>query len=397
MRKLYIVNIFIAIALLLTLLACAAPPPPPRPTTNSAANSRQAAENAMAEMEGRPAQNFTQQNTQQNTQQSTAQQGFSSLDRPIWVDNPQGMFPPSQFVSAVGNGISRDMAEKNALASLTAFFGQSILADQTVSYAYNEAFKSGATADWIENTAILSNVRTSATMETLIGAEIREVWHDSRANTYFAVALMDRARTIQTYSELIVANQNMINNLINMPQAEKNTLAGYSRYLFAAVTADMNVTYGNLLNVIGATSPVNLTGGNTYRLEAQNIATALPIGVRVNNDKANRMKGAFDKAVTDLGFRTGNNASQYVIEVDITVSPVELANQQNKFVRIELSAVLMDTATGTGLLPWNFADRQGHTSVSEAENRAYTAAERKINAEYKDHLYTYLAQLLPRR
>jgi len=65
-------------------------------------------------------------------------------------------------------------------------------------------------------------------MDTLLGAEIREVWYDSKKE-YYAVAVMEKAKTAQLYSEMIWANQNLIKNLINMSQAEKNTMEGYGR------------------------------------------------------------------------------------------------------------------------------------------------------------------------
>jgi hypothetical protein len=61
----------------------------------------------------------------------------------------------------------------------------------------------------------------------------------------------------------------------------------------------------------------------------------------------------------------------------------------------KLKADLKDTKAGTVLLPYNFNSREGHVTQEEADNRAYTAAERKINAEYADLLKNYLSRLLP--
>jgi hypothetical protein len=196
---------------------------------------------------------------------------------------------------------------------------------------------------------------------------------------------------------MIQANQNLINNLITMNQAEKNSLEGVSRYQFAAVVADINTGYGNLLRVIGSAVPGNLKPGNDYRLEAQNIIKIIPVGIRVKNDKSGRIQGAFAKVFSDQGFRSGGNNSRYILDVDINVSPVDFPNNTNKFARIELGANLTDITFGTVLLPYNFNSREGHTSVSEAENRAYRAAELKINEEYPKLLTEYFSQLLPKK
>jgi len=319
-----------------------------------------------------------------------------SKSKPAWVDNVDSIYDDSRYVAAVGNASTRDMAEKNALANLAAVFGQSIKADQTITNTYQEAVRNGVTSSWTDNISMQNTINTTASMDTLIGAEVKEVWYDSRS-VHYAVAVMEKARTAQIYSEMIKANQNMIANLINMKDADKNSLEGFSRYQFAAAVADINVTYGNVLRVIGAPVPAGVVKGDNYRLEAKNITKSIPIGIVVKNDKSGRIQGAFAKALSDAGFRSGGNNSRYILDVDITVSPVEYPNNVNKFARIELGANLTDTSVKSVLLPFNFNSREGHTTAAEAENRAYVAAERKINEEYKNILSDYLNQMLPKK
>jgi hypothetical protein len=333
-------------------------------------------------------------------QQGSTQKGTvvnTGRNKPAWVDSVDSVYGKAQYVAAVGYAADRTMAEKNALANLTAFFGQSIQADQTITNTYQEAVRNGVTAGWTDNLAVQNTIRTSASMDTLIGAEIKEVWLDSRSNTHYAAAAMEKSKAAQLYTEMILANQNIINNLVTMSAAEKNSLEGLSRYQFAATVADINTSYGNLLRLIDAAVPAGLKSGNEYRIEAQKIVKAIPVGVTVTNDKSGRVQGAFAKSLSELGFRSGGNNSRYVLRVEINVSPVDLPNNPNKFARMELSANLTDTSVGAVLLPYNFSNREGHTSLSEAENRTYAAAERKINEEYAKLLNNYLSQLLPKK
>jgi len=313
------------------------------------------------------------------------------------VDSVESVYKRSQYVAAVGHASDREMAEKNGFANLAGFFGQSIHADQTITNTYREAVKNGVTSGWTDDINMENTIRTTASMETLAAAQIREVWHDTRNNVFYAAAVMEKSKAAGIYTDMITANQNMIKNLITMNQAEKNSMEGFSRYQFAAAVADINVTYGNVLKLIDAPVPAGLVKGDEYRLEAQNIAKTIPVGITVKNDKAGRIQGAFAKALSDIGFRSGGNNSRYVLDVNISVSPVDLPNNTNKFARIELGANLTDTSVKTVLLPYNFNSREGHATAAEAENRAYTAAERKISQEYKDILFTYLSQLLPKK
>jgi hypothetical protein len=385
----------------LALGACGSSPK----SDNGAQTAAQAALGRLDEQVGKPADAPSAPSPQQppgvqGASSSTQQQRQTSVNnsktKPAWVDSVDSAFNRSQYIAASGAASNRDMAEKNALANLTAIFGQSIKADQTIVNTYQEAVKNGVTAGWTDNIAMQNTIKTSSSMDTLVGAEIKEVWYDSKG-TYFAVAVMEKARTAQLYNEMIKANQNVIDNLVNMSQMEKNSLEGYSRYQFAAIVADVNNTYGNVLQVIGSPLPAGLIKGDNYRLEAQNITKAIPVGITVKNDKAGRIQGAFAKAFSDIGFRTGGINSRYNLNVDITVSPVEYPNNPNKYARIELGANFIDTSDKSVLLPYNFNSREGHSSVSEAENRAYMSAERKINEEYKNLLLEYMSHLLPKR
>jgi len=317
--------------------------------------------------------------------------------KPAWVDSVESVYKRSQYAAAVGYANNREMAEKNAFANLTGFFGQSITADQTIKNTYSEAVKNGKTSGWTDNTNMENIIRTSASLETLAGAEIREVWHDTKNNVFYAAAVMEKSKAAAIYTEMVIANQNLIKNLITMTNAEKNSMEGFSRYQFAAAVADINTTYANVLKLLDALVPAGLVKGDEYRLEAQNIAKSIPVGITVKNDKAGRIQGAFAKALSEVGFRSGGNNSRYILNVNITVSPVDLPNNTNKFARIELGADLTDNNTKTVLMPYNFNSREGHTTASEAENRAYFEAERKIGEEYKNLLSAYLSQLLPKK
>jgi len=368
----------------------------------SLAEAQAAAQDAQDRMDGKqpassqgslPAQPTAAQSPSSAKQETVLNTG---KNQPAWVNSVYSVYNRNQYVAASGGASSREMAEKSALSNLITIFGQSVYADQTVTNAYREVVKNGKTSGYTDSTDIDNTIRTAASMDSLVGAEIREVWYDSKSE-YYAVAVMEKTKTAQLYSEMIRANQNLIKNLINMSQAEKNSMEGYSRYQFAAAVADINISYGNLLRVIGATPPGELKKGDDYRLEAVDIAKAIPIGLKVQNDKSERIGGAFAKAVSDLKFRSGGANSRYVLDVNIVTSPVDLPNQQNKFTRIELRANLMDTSSGTVLLPYNYNTREGHVSQSEADNRAYTAAEKKIKDDYANIFNNYISQLIPEK
>jgi hypothetical protein len=325
--------------------------------------------------------------------------GGSAAVEPGWVADPYARYSSREYIAAVGTGRSRQEAERAALTNLISIFGQSIQVDQTISTSYQEVVRSGAAASWSESMSSDTNIALSTGMDTLVGAEIGEAWADPRG-THYAAAILNKQKAAQTYTNMVRENMAMIERLTNMPATEKNTLGGYSRYQFAGTLADINTAYGNLLQQIGAPYQ-GIKMGNDYRLEAAAIAQTIPVRVAVskgnNVDPGNRINGAFAKALADAGFPSGGANSRYVLDVSITSSVVEIANNQNKFSRIEVTANLTDTATQAVLVPFSFNSREGHTSQAEADNRAVLTAERKINSDYAKELKDYLSGLLPGR
>ncbi|MDR3283995.1 MAG: LPP20 family lipoprotein [Treponema sp.] len=319
----------------------------------------------------------------------TACQSRVSQGEPAWVLAPDSVYNPNQYLAAVGYGRDRASAEKGAIAALTGLFGQSVEAEINLETQASEKTVNNRPGLSSESTALSTAIKTTAELDSLVGAEIANVWYD-RKTTYYAVAVMEKAKATVLYTQKIRENQRLIDGLTNLSGDKKNTLDGYSRYQRAAAIADENRIYGNILTVIG--SPVSaLSKGNDYRLEAVNIAQNIPIGVIVTGDRENRITGAFSSALSQAGFRSGGNNSRYVLEVTVSLSSVEYPNQANKFFRYEISANLMDTAEDTVLLPFSSNGREGHPDSSEAKNRAVAAAEKKIASVFGQALGEYLS------
>ena len=343
----------------------------------------------------------------QGAAQGTATQGAAAQSaaagparaKPAWVDTPDLVFSKQRYVSAVGYGSDRNTAERDALAKLTGVFGQSVQAEMKTISSYSEAVKSGA-IQLSGDSTVQNAVSTSAEMDTLVGAEINDVWYDGKS-LYYAAAVMEKEKTSALYADLIRSNERIIEGLVNMPNEERNSLDGYSRYLLAGTIADANRIYANVLTVVGDTrgiNPAEMKKGEDYRIEAAAVVRTIPIGVAVTGDRGDRIKGAFSKAISGAGFRSGGDNSRYMMRAVYTMSEVELPGQTNKFVRYQLNGALADAAEGNSVLvSYDASGREGHLTIPEAEERAIRAAENKIPGEFELVLKDYLSSLVSGR
>ena len=317
----------------------------------------------------------------------------TGMHQPLWVQDPYTRYNRLEYFAVVGSGYTRQDAERNALSGLIAQFGQTIKVDTKVSTTYLEIIR-GDAVNWSEVTNSEIIIALSSGMDNLVGAEIGEAWLD-KSGTHYVAAILNKSRAAREYNDIVKANLSIIDRLTNISALEKNSLNGHTRFLYAASIADMTVAYGNLLQQLGM--PVQeIERGDQYRLEALNILNAIPVSIRVQNDKSGIIEAAFAKVFHSLGFQSGGNNLRYLLEVDISIESLEYPGNLHKFARFELKANFIDTCLKKLLLPYNFIVRQGHITQIEADNRAYLAAERKIEEEYtmllNDLLFSVMLQ-----
>jgi hypothetical protein len=316
---------------------------------------------------------------------------------PIWVETPEALYPTFDYITGVGAGGDRNHAEQQAFGALVAYFGQSVRADLHSIESYHEAVSSGA-VEVSGDTQVRNSIQTSASLDRLIGAEIREHWDDGR--TFYALAVLEKSTAVRLYSDLLDANQRMIERLTNLAPEEKNTLDGFSRYRFAADAADANAVYADILSLIDGRSR-NRAKGDEYRLEAAQIAANIPIAVSINPAPAgdevrfDRIQSAFAAALNKQGFRSGGGGSRYTLEVRFSLSPDERPGSSNQFIRYVVNAALIDSEGAGALFTYSINNREGHLSLDAAKDRAVSAAEKRIAQEYSLLLSAELSSLLP--
>ncbi|GHV78119.1 hypothetical protein AGMMS49942_29400 [Spirochaetia bacterium] len=322
------------------------------------------------------------------------QDAANAASQPLWVNSPEAVYNRNAYVSGVGSGASRDQAEKNAFVALASVFRQSLQADQTVLTLYQEVVKNGAAAGWTENTAVEGAIKTATSMD-LVGAEIRDGWSDGKL--FYAVAVMEKAGAARVYTRMIQDNRGIIDTLAALPAAGRDSLDNLARVQFAAILAEANKVFAQVLAVIGAPLPAGMKAPEDFRLEAAAIMKTIPVSVTVQNDRDDRIRSAFTTALSAAGFRTGDNNARYQLRVRLSLTEVQLPNQTNKFTRYVVDGNFTDTISGDILFPYNNNGREGHITLPESENRAVQAAEDKIKGEYPQALQTFLSHLIPQK
>ncbi|MDR2842583.1 MAG: LPP20 family lipoprotein [Spirochaetaceae bacterium] len=326
--------------------------------------------------------------------QKTPAAAATSGKEPLWVSSPYSVYDKSAYIAAVGEGSNRTAAEKAAFGALTSVFGQSVQADLETLNVFSQAVKNGA-VDSAENTSIKNTIITSSGMDSLVGAEIGSVWQNKTDKSWYAVAVMDKAKTSVLYADMIRDNERYITKLVDSSGTDKESLYSFSCYLLAATVADANEVYAGVLSYIGNV-PADISGaemktGDDYRLLARKIARNIPVAVNVSGDMENRIENAFASSLSGLGFKSGGKNNRYVLQATVTLKDASVPGSQYIFCNYNIDSYIVDTSDGSKIVPYNISDREGHKTMDAAKDRAINSASKKIADSYKDVFENYFS------
>ena len=310
---------------------------------------------------------------------------------PEWFSNSETAYPSARFVVGRGEGRSSEEAQTKAKGDLLQVFGVRLADESVIGESFQQTTRNNNT-NWTET--VTSNRRISASAEgILVGCEIKET--AVSGNTHYALAVMEKAKAISSYNDIIARLSATITDVLNIPNM--NTITGYARNLIAAELAKDIESCVSVLRHVGGPIPAGLKSERDYITDARNIITSIPVRVQLVRgtefDGERRVQNAFAKAINDMGFQTGTSSSPYVLEVSLALSEARFDNNPNRFSRYEISANLLDVGTRQSVIPvYSINGREGHANYSEAAQAAIRTAERRINSEYKALLETSLAQ-----
>jgi len=239
-------------------------------------------------------------------------------ERPDWVDNSQSKYPSDYYLTAVGEGINRDRASKNAIANLVQIFSVNIRAEtKTLSKAVKEESVLGVTLE--STTSLQSNLETE-TEQTIEGVEIKESWL-SPTGEYYALAVLQKRNAAQNLMESIIELDKKAQELVNYSQqTAPNSILALNAL---RSSRDLQVTreMANLqLKYISGSGILNdLSRQDIEQLIRQRLAT---LKVSVSSDN----KNALQAALSGLGVTVVDQSSLQISSVVDINEPIFLNN-----------------------------------------------------------------------
>lgn len=325
----------------------------------------------------------------------TAAKGAKSGAEPDWVSGTPASYPQASYLTGSGWGVDKRSAELDAVSELVSIFGQNINTAATSSHRMELAESAGVVAS-ASNSSLDQTIFRDVNQNDVIAIEIPEFYESKTEGKWYALAVMNRSKGTQIYSNMIEKNQAEIVSILKEIQSDSdpNTMVNFSRLDFCEEVAFVNEGYLKRLTILNPTvakkydsiyTPVQI-----HKLKAD-MAAKIPVCVSVNEDSDGRIAKSFQEVMASSGFNTtlGSN-ERYRIECKVHFTQSESSNGKTFFCEYAAECSLLDTFSGETLVPLEVSGREGSPTYQNAQIRAKQKIATKVKSDFAASFQNYL-------
>jgi len=309
-----------------------------------------------------------------------------------WVNNLEAAYPSRDWVAAVAQGSSRELAEAGAMQALARVFRTDIESINKASLQFSQIIDNSAESRNItfnESKNFSQDVNISANVRGLIGVQVDV--YSNNDGTVYVCARMNRRECSARYSAMIRGNTAIVNRLIASASgfSEQASLDVYARLSFAHAIAQVTDNFQSILEVLDSTAAnrkPSYGGANAIKTKMLETAGLITIGVSMNTEQpADRtlFTRAAGSLFRDLGFRINEQGTlvpgtlvpgndSYVLRANVRLEAIS----QNVFSCRYFFNAALENRNGTAIFSFTEDDRKSHPNMaSEARRLAAQAVE----------------------
>lgn len=262
--------------------------------------------------------------------------------RPKWVEVGQHKdYPDRKFITAVGQGDTRDKAADRARAEISKRFSVSVTA-KTVVMESTWIMNSGGVVNESSRAQIHDGVATASKMQ-LEDLAIAETWFDKKTAQYYSLAVLNRIKAFDRVENAIIAILEDVEAVMNQARAEEDSLRKAGRWataikIFSAL--DPYLVQARVLKPNWSPEyPADASEGalrRAFEEAAGNVKVFLqvgPEGARISE----RVYNAFQNVITSAGMVCVRDESEATVRlvVDLTSRDSDKSSMGYYFTEIE--------------------------------------------------------------
>lgn len=312
--------------------------------------------------------------------------------KPKWLMNPKSVYPEQMYMTAIGEGDTRTQAEDYAAANLSKIFKSNVSANETYIQQYKEIV-SNDIVDFEDKSDVTKSVNIQSG-QTLYNIQYADSYVDELGKVS-VLAYINRLQTAQIYEEKIDKNSSSIKYYLNEAQKNDDIQIKYAANNLAAVYSNDNKILMDQLEIIHSTSAEFIEleyDHNQIIRDAALYAKDIKFHIDIENDQDKKIEILLKEMFTELGFTMQTQALLYVTG-SIYFNNADLNRDDFKFVRYDLQLQILDV-NGSTVAALNEKGKEGHTTFSEARERAIRKINKKIDISLKKKIVGYFNNLV---
>lgn len=306
---------------------------------------------------------------------------------PAWIDDANRKYPPTEYLTGMGQADSRQGAADRAYAAVARIFKAEVDARAKDWESYFLIEKRGSTTE--ERRLALETVTNISTTKVLENVRIMETWHDRATGIYYALAVLNRAQAEASLLDRLSALDRMIESDIGESRRTSDKVITVRNLRKAVRNLVLREVYNADLRVIrpsgrGEAAPYD--GNDISKELARFLATSLVVAVRMVGDHAEVAQHALMEGLIREGLTVIGGAGEG-IDVALTVRgitrflPIEVHDPYFKYVRWCGDVEVVDTTSGRVLGVVSRGGKEGHLTEREAATKALREMQRHLSSE----------------
>ena len=314
---------------------------------------------------------------------------------PEWIIVPSNVYPSDLYLNGTGSGENREMAELEAVKNLASVFGQTVISKKEKKKKMEQAISDGKIG-FSSSGNLQQNITSQIQAENLIGIEVAEYFYNKSEKKWYAIAILEKAKTSAIYENFIQKNDDEVRKAVKNAEKDLKSFYGYSEIAFALEISLENEKLLKNLSVIDFEKADSLSHKvvplQTLQSLQKNISDNITIFINLKNDEDNKIKSAFQDIFSKYGFKTSTTKKE---RYGLTGKYNSKISKKGKvsYCTYTLDLQFSDYVEKEELFAINLKGREGAPSENDAINRTYRVLEKNIGTEFSENFDSYFNDL----
>jgi len=322
---------------------------------------------------------------------------FGEQAKPAWIDGVSADYQPAQYLTGVGQGDNRAVAEDQAYAALARIFKAEVSAQSKDWESYLVVEARGHSHD--ERRLTLDNLTRVSTDKVLENVKIVDRWYDPKKGLHYALAGMHRPQAETAFLERIGELDRSVQSDVQEARQTSDKLAKVRGLRRAARNLVLRETYNADLRVI---RPSGQGTAASYRVQEltheleEFLATNLVLEVMVTGDQAEPVQRALTEGLIKEGLQvaswnggteqqSGGSSTRFMPELlvrgTVRVWPINVGDPQFTYVRWCSDFEVVDLTSQHVVGAVSKGGKEGHLTRREATAKVVRVMQQDMSTE----------------